>query len=229
MVPAADLAAFLGVTGEDAYLEELESSAVAEISALTGLHLEPRAEALEIHDGETYADRLDGSTARPQRVFLSQPPAGGLDDVTLVEERGGAADDWEEVELLDDGDPVFELDGRTLYRRIGDWPEGPRTIRITYVRGWDEPEDPEPEGYVAIPEDVRTLVRDLVAHRYRSGALRRLGGDVTGASIRGASFTIGSGPRGGSMETAGDMNMPANLALRMDRLPGSQSARRSRR
>lgn len=231
MVPTATLAAFLGVTGEDAYLAALEDGVVAEVAALTGLHLEPRASVEEIHDGQTLAERLTerGVAPEPQRVYLTQPPAGGLDDVTKVEERGGTSDVWEDVPLEEDGEPVFELEGRVLIRRIGEWPAGPRTVRVTYARGWDEPEAEPEEDYVPIPPELSLLVRDLVAHRYRGAAMRRLGGEVTAASIRGASFTLGGRGNEAEAQEANGMNMPRNLALRMDRLPGSQSARRSRR
>lgn len=206
MLSAAVIAAYLGgVTGQDAYLAELEAGAVADVEALTGHHLGIARDFVDVRDVRPAAYGLTGPEGgyQPQRVKLSQPVAAVAD--LTIEERTAPGQAWTEVEQLTEDDPpldVFELSGHWLTRVVGSWPVGPGTVRVSYSFGYAV-------DHASIPAGFRSVVLDLVAARYVDPSIRKIGDGVTELETRGARVRFGSGGSGGAR------GIPADLRARI--------------
>ena len=189
-ISIARLQAYLGVTGDETYLTQVELAAVADIERLTGWYLgtsKPITDVLDVPVTVLRLVRAAGQAERFQKVQISQPAA--LSALT-ISERSDMMGDWEEVDKLDAyGAPVFEVDGRTLYRRIGAWPEGERVVKVEY-----------PFGYAVdtLPARFESVLLDLVAERYRGLQARSLGA-IASASVQGNSVTFRSDTSGRGM------------------------------
>lgn len=112
--------------------QEAVRDAIERATATLGRHvlyyLGPPLERVETYDG-------DGTD-----IHLEEIPTPDTD--LSVETRDDMFSDWEALdELDDDAKPNYVLDGRTLVHRTG-WPTGRKTVRVTYVAGWDEGEGP---------------------------------------------------------------------------------------
>lgn len=147
MIQLSELKQHLGsaelatVPDADAVLVGLEEHAVDFLERETERHFGPSA---------THVEYLDGTGTR--ELFLNEAPAA----ITSVEYRCEIGDDWTELEAADsDG---WELRGRRLLRKGGHAWERDEEYRVTYNFGYAEGGE---------PAEIRGLVIDLVAHRWR--------------------------------------------------------------
>lgn len=185
MLSVSKIQAFLGVSGRDVYLQQLEASATADIERLTGWYLGASKAFVDVRD---IAVRRYGLTDRErqdwQSIRLSQPAA--ISAITLSE-RNSADQDWIELAKTSSGRDVFEKRGARIHRVIGSWPEGLSTVKAAY--SWGFAADSAPAAFLAVG-------LDLIAERYTPVELMQLGGNVASASMRGADLTLRQG--GGS-------------------------------
>lgn len=147
MISLDDLKAHLGTDqvkldpDRDTVLPALEAAAVDFVERETGRHFSASA---------TFTDYLDGSGTRD--IWLREAPS----NITSVHERCEIGDDWEEI-VEGDADG-FELRGRQLLRKGGcTWERG-YEYRAIYDFGYTGGQE---------PKDIRQLVTDLVALRWR--------------------------------------------------------------
>lgn len=189
-ISLARLQSYLGVSGDADYLTQVEIAAVADIERLTGRYLGTAKAFVDIRDLPVTVLRLvraTGQANKSQEVELSQPAA--LSALTIYE-RASMLDDWETVdELDDDGAAVFEVQGRTLYRRLGAWPEGERVVKVEYSFGY---------AVDTLPACFEAVLFDLVAERYRGVQARSLGA-ISSASVQGSSIAFRSDTNGKGM------------------------------
>lgn len=147
MISLAVLQDFTGSADDDTLIL-VEAGVVAMMEAHTG--------RLFTTSAGSRADVLDGPrrwrgglTARPVRdlpsVTLFEPPNGA--NLTEVAFRPGPESDFDD-DIRDVAD--FELRDRTLYIRSGFFPDGRRSVRVTYPFGFAEDQGPPDANLVAL-------------------------------------------------------------------------------
>lgn len=129
------------VPDADAVLVGLEEHAVDFLERETGRHFGP---------SQTHIEHLDGSGGR--ELFLNEAPGA----ITSVEYRCEIGDDW--TALASSSSDGWELRDRRLLRKGGYVWARDEEYRVTYDFGYAEGEE---------PPEIRGLVIDLVAHRWR--------------------------------------------------------------
>jgi hypothetical protein len=205
VLSVARIQAYLGTSGDVAYLTELEAAAVADVQAITGRFLGAAGTAfVDVCDGPAlpaWGLTAPESPDEPHSVRLSQPVA--LAGITSVKERANPAEQWEAVALVTTDVPpidVFEMRYSRLYRLIGWWPVGPRTVQVSFTFGY---------ATDGAPAAFNGVVLDLIAARFRPAGMRAQG-SIKRAQIRGAEVEYVEGGSGGSI--------PADLYKRILRL-----------
>lgn len=142
MISVAELRAWLKAPeADDPILEQLEAAAVAFVERQTSRYFGPVQETTETLDGS-------GRVV----LWLSEPPTK-VEAVTLTLSTIAIGDSTQEL-----GPDDYEVEGRKLVRKHGIWPKGERAVRVHYTRGYAPGEE---------PADIRQVVIDLVAARYR--------------------------------------------------------------
>lgn len=184
MISLARIQARLGVTGDATYLQELHDEVVDNVQEWTGLYLGTTTKTFrEIHRGATLRQRLTKPEIdRLPCVWLGQP-IETLGEITSIEHRATTSSDWIAYDLLDpdDSSPNFEVDGGRVYKLSGNWPVGPRRVRVTYDFGW---------SLDAAPARVESVIFGLIELRYRPPAQRKLPANVSAVRARGVSVEL---------------------------------------
>jgi len=189
LISVGRIQSYLGVTGDSTYLQQVEKASVADVEHLTGRYLGTAKTVSDVLDVPPLPYGLTSAETgleRIQSVRLSQP-AASLAALTIYE-RMAPGYAWsaalaKQVNSVD----AFELVGRRLYRVIGTWPVGVRTVRVDYTFGASDDNH---------PVDFDAVVLDLIAARYRSPQLRSFGSEVQSIAIRGASASFHAGRSG---------------------------------
>jgi len=135
----------------DALLAELIAGATAALGHELARYLgEPEAVS-EIKPGGSALVLLSDDPTEPENV--------------LIEERSYPTDPWEEADPAD-----YVLESRAL-RHVIAWPTGAATVRVTYERGYEVDSG---------PEELRSLVREMVSLAWETRGVEYLGGERLG-------------------------------------------------
>lgn len=152
MIPLAELKGWLeSPDGDDTVVQDLAERAAAFLERQSGRYFGPLLQRTV---------RLDGPGT--DELWLDEAPvvdAGAVPPMALVvEERSG--DTWTTVDPLE-----YEAVGAVLFREDVVWDCGRRNFRVTFWSGYEWVNQGTFD--LAVPDDVRQAVLDLVALKYR--------------------------------------------------------------
>lgn len=108
-------------------------------------------------------------------VFLREDPVESISEIR-VDGTGALGDDTIVTDLT-----AFTTRLNELHWYGGWFPEGSRTVLVTYVAGYYDADDTDPDHLPKMPEDLRDVAFQLIAQKYNRGASERFQSESIGA------------------------------------------------